>query len=121
MTGKDESPGLGSILVEVGNPERDLLVFDLGTGSLANYASLRLPVNLLDKVFFSHLHADHTADLITLSGSYSKVGRADGPVAVWGPSGAEPRLGTRHFVEGVREALAWDTDDRAPAPSTPRA
>lgn len=98
-----------SILVEVGNPERDLLVFDLGCGALANYASLKLPVNLLDKVFFSHLHADHTADLITLSGSYSKVGRADGPVRVWGPSGTEPRLGTRHFVEGIREALAWDT------------
>jgi ribonuclease Z len=98
-----------SILVEVGNPERDLLVFDLGTGSVANYASLKLPVNLLDKVFFSHLHADHTADLITLSGSLSKVGRADGPVRVWGPSGTEPRLGTRHFVEGIQEALAWDT------------
>jgi ribonuclease Z len=98
-----------SILVEVGNPERDLLVFDLGGGSLANYASLKLPVNLLDKVFFSHLHADHTADLITLSGSYSKVGRADGPVSVWGPSGTEPRLGTRRFVEGIREALAWDS------------
>ncbi len=97
-----------SILVEVGNPERDLLVFDLGSGSLANYASLKLPVNKLDKVFFSHLHADHTADLITLSGSYAKVGRADGPVFVWGPSGAEPRLGTRAFVEGVLQALAWD-------------
>jgi ribonuclease Z len=98
-----------SILVEVGNPERDLLVFDLGSGSLANYASLKLPINLLDKVFFSHLHADHTADLITLSGSYSKVGRADGPVSVWGPSGTEPSLGTRHFVDGIRESLAWDT------------
>jgi len=99
-----------SILVEVGNPERDLLVFDLGTGSLANYASLKLPVNLLDKVFLTHLHADHTGDLITLSGSYSKVGRADGPVKVWGPSGTEPRLGTRHFCEGIEEALAWDTE-----------
>ena len=98
-----------SILVEVGNPERDLLVFDLGTGSLANYASLKLPVNLLDKVFLTHLHADHTADLITLSGSFSQVGRADGPVTVWGPSGTEPWLGTRHFVEGITEALAWDT------------
>jgi len=97
-----------SILVEIGNPERDIIVFDLGSGSLANYASLRLPVNKLDKVFFSHLHADHTADLITLSGSYAKVGRADGPVFVWGPSGTEPRLGTRHFVEGILEALAWD-------------
>ena len=62
----------GSILVEVGNPQRDLLIFDLGSGSLANYASLKLPVNLLDKVFFTHLHADHTADLITLAGSYAK-------------------------------------------------
>jgi len=98
-----------SILVEVGNAELDLLVFDIGSGSLANYASLKLPVNKLNKVFLTHLHADHTADLITLSGSWSKVGRADGPVYVWGPSGTEPHLGTRHFVEGIEEALAWDT------------
>jgi ribonuclease Z len=99
-----------SILVEVSNIERDLLVFDLGSGSLANYASLKLPVNKLDKVFLTHLHADHTADLITLSGSYAKVGRADRPITVWGPSGTEPRLGTRHFVESIEEALAWDTE-----------
>jgi len=98
-----------SILVEVGNSERDLLVFDLGTGSLANYASLKLPVNKLNKVFITHLHADHMGDLLTLSGSFSKVGRADGPVYVWGPSGTEPRLGTQHFVKAVEEALAWDT------------
>ena len=99
----------GSILVEVGNAERDLLVFDLGSGSLANYASLKLPVNQLNKVFLSHLHADHMSDLITLVGSYAKVGRADGPIYLWGPSGTEPRLGTRHFAEAVEEALAWDT------------
>jgi ribonuclease Z len=98
-----------SIMVEVGNPERDILVFDIGSGSLANYASLKLPINKLNKVFLSHLHADHSGDLITLSGSWSKVGRADGPVYVWGPSGTEPRLGTRHFVEGIENALAWDT------------
>jgi ribonuclease Z len=98
-----------SILVEVGNAERDLLVFDLGSGSLANFASLKLPVNKLNKVFLTHLHADHMGDIITLSGSFSKIGRADGPVYVWGPSGTEPRLGTRHFVESIQEALAWDT------------
>ena len=98
-----------SVMVEVGNPERDILVFDLGSGSLANYASLKLPINALNKVFFTHLHADHTSDLITLSGSWSKVGRADGPVYVWGPSGTEPRLGTKHFAEAIEEALAWDT------------
>lgn len=99
-----------SILVEVGNPERDLIVFDLGTGSLANYASLKLPVNKLDTVFLTHLHADHTADMITLCGSYAKVGRADGPVKVWGPSGTEPRLGTKSFCDGIEMALAWDTE-----------
>jgi ribonuclease Z len=97
------------IMVEVGNPERDILLFDIGSGSLANYASLKLPINQLNKVFLSHLHADHMGDLITLSGSWSKVGRADGPIYVWGPSGTEPRLGTKHFVEGIEEALAWDT------------
>lgn len=97
------------ILVEVGNPERDIFMFDLGTGCIANYASLKLPVNKLNKVFFTHLHADHVSDLITLSGSLAKVGRADGPVYVWGPSGTEPRLGTKHFCEAIESALAWDT------------
>jgi ribonuclease Z len=100
----------GSILVEVGNPERELLVFDLGSGSLANFASLKLPVNKLNKVFLTHLHADHTSDMITLVGSYAKVGRSDGPVYLWGPSGTEPRLGTRHFAKAIEEALAWDIE-----------
>ena len=99
-----------SILVEVGNPERDILIFDIGSGSLANYASLKLPINQLNKVFLSHLHADHMGDLITLAGSWAKVGRADGPVYVWGPSGTQPELGTQHFVEGIEKALAWDTE-----------
>jgi ribonuclease Z len=97
-----------SILVEVGNPERDIFVFDLGTGAIANYASLKLPVNALNKVFITHLHADHIGDLLTLSGSLSKVGRADGPVYVWGPSGTEPRLGTKQFCRSIEEALAWN-------------
>ena len=69
-----------------------------------------MPVNKLDKVFLSHLHADHTGDLLTLVGSYAKVGRADGPIYLWGPSGTEPRLGTRHFAAALEEALAWDTE-----------
>ena len=100
----------GSVLVEIGNPERDILIFDLGSGCLANYASLKLPVNKLNKVFLTHLHADHMGEILTLSGSFSKVGRADGPIYLWGPSGTEPRLGTRHFVHAIEEALAWDTE-----------
>jgi len=99
-----------SVLVEVGNPQHDIFVFDLGAGSLSNFATLKLPVNQLNKVFITHLHADHMGDILTLSGSYSKVGRADGPVYVWGPSGTEPRLGTKHFCEAIQEALAWDEE-----------
>jgi ribonuclease Z len=58
-----------SVRVEVGNPERDILLFDIGSGSLANYARLKPPVNQLNKVFLTHLHADPMGDLITLSGS----------------------------------------------------
>lgn len=100
----------GSILVEVGNAERDILLFDVGSGALANYASLKLPVNKLNKVFLTHLHADHTSDILMLLGSYAKVGRSDGPVFLWGPSGTEPRLGTRHFAESIEEALTWDVE-----------
>lgn len=64
----------GSVLVEIGNPEHDIFIIDLGSGSLANYASLKLPVNKLDKVFLTHLHADHTADLITRSAAPTAVG-----------------------------------------------
>jgi ribonuclease Z len=98
------------MLVEVGNAERDLVVLDLGTGSLANFSSLKLPVNKLDKVFITHLHADHTPDLITLFGSYRKSGRVDRGVRVWGPSGSEPRFGTKHFVDAIREACNWDSE-----------
>jgi ribonuclease Z len=32
-----------SVMVEVSNPKRDILLFDIGSGSTANYASLKLP------------------------------------------------------------------------------
>jgi len=54
------------------------LVSTSGSAFPANYASLKLPVNALKQGVFTHLHADHTGDLITLSGSWSEGGRADG-------------------------------------------
>src|SRR4029079_14352884 len=100
----------GSILVEAGNPARGVFALALGTGSLATSASLKLPVNKLDKVFITHLHADHTPDLSTLFGSYRKSGRVDRGVRVWGPSGSEPRFGPEHFVNAIREACNWDSE-----------
>jgi ribonuclease Z len=99
----------GSILVEVGNTEHDMFIFDVGSGSLANFMSLGLPINSLDKVFLSHLHADHTADLITLFGSFRKAGR-QGPLYVWGGDGSEPKFGTKVALDSLEAACAWDTE-----------
>ena len=99
----------GSVLVEVGNPERDMFIFDVGSGSLANFMCLGLPINSLDKVFLSHLHADHTADLITLFGSFRKAGRK-GPLQVWGGNGSEPKYGSQVAIDAIAAACAWDTE-----------
>ena len=77
------------MLIEVGNPERDLFFFDLGSGALENFTGLRLPVTATTKVFLSHLHADHVGDMPTLLYSLAKAGRRD-PVEVWGPAGSAP-------------------------------
>ena len=97
----------GSVLIEVGNPQQDVFVFDLGAGSLANFSGLQVPVTSLKKVFFSHLHADHIADYITLMGSYAKAGRLD-PVEVWGGSSDQQDQGVAAFVGAIERALAWD-------------
>jgi ribonuclease Z len=102
-----KSQAAGSVLIEVGNPERDVLVFDLGAGSLANFSGLKVPVTSLKNVFFSHLHADHVADYVTLMGSYAKAGRLD-PVEVWGGASDDPARGTATFVDLIQQALAWD-------------
>ena len=55
-----------SVLIEVGNAERDFFFFDLGSGSLANFNGLKLPVTATTKVFLTHLHADHVGDMIRM-------------------------------------------------------
>ena len=92
-------------LVELGNGDKFL--FDIGSGSAANIASLNIPYDYLDKVFVSHLHADHIGDMDTLwVGGWT--GGRHGALHVWGPSGAKPELGTKHFVEKLKDAFSWD-------------
>lgn len=101
------SQASASLLIEVGNPERDLFFFDLGSGALANYNGLALPVTATTKVFLTHLHADHVGDMPTLVWSLAKAGRRD-PVEVWGPAGETPELGTRSYTQHLEAAHAWD-------------
>lgn len=102
------SQASGSLLIEVGNPEKDLFFFDLGSGALANFSSMLLPVESTTKVFLSHLHADHIGDIPGLLGSFAKNGRVD-PVEIWGGGNEDPELGLGAFVRYMLKAMAWDT------------
>jgi len=101
------SQASGSLLIEVGNAAKDLFFFDLGSGALANFSSLLLPVESTTKVFLSHLHADHVGDIPGLLGSLPKVGRVD-PVEIWGGGCDDPELGLEAFVRYISKAMAWD-------------
>jgi len=102
------SQASGSLLVEVGNTEKDFFFFDLGSGALANFTALELPVESTTKLFLSHLHADHIGDVPGLLGSFAKAGRVD-PVHIWGGGSDDPALGLAAFIEHMNKAMAWDT------------
>ena len=102
------SQASGSLLIEVGNFEKDFFFFDLGSGALANFTALGLPVEATTRLFLSHLHADHVGDVPGLLGSLAKAGRAD-PVEIWGGGSDDPAMGLSTFVEHMTKAMAWDT------------
>jgi ribonuclease Z len=109
------SQSSGSVLIEVGNEAHDLFFFDIGSGSLAHFDGLHLPVTATTKVFLSHLHADHIGDMPTLVWSLAKAGRRD-PVEVWGPASDRPELGTLAYTRHLEAAHAWDTESLAGHP-----
>jgi ribonuclease Z len=104
-----KSQASASVLIEVGNEQHDFFFFDLGSGALANFNGLRMPVTAATKVFLTHLHADHVGDMPTLLWSLAKGGRRD-PVEVWGPAAETRPLGTRAYTQHLEAAHAWDME-----------
>jgi hypothetical protein len=97
-------------LFEFGNGEK--LIFDLGTGSMRNIASLMIPYEYLDKIFVSHLHTDHWGELGALWAGGWTSGRP-GPLQIWGPSGQTLEMGTAYAVDHFLKANNWDYQTRA--------
>ncbi len=97
-------------LFEFGNGEK--LIFDLGTGSMRNIASLMIPYEYLDKIFISHLHTDHWGELGAIWAGGWTSGRP-GPLRIWGPSGETPEMGTAYAVEHFQKSNNWDFQTRA--------
>lgn len=96
-------------LVELGNGDKFL--FDIGTGSAENLAALQIPYDYLDKVFLSHLHADHMGDLdaLWIGGTINNRVR---PLQIWGPTGSEEKYGTKAAIEGMKTFYEWDIATR---------
>ena len=92
-------------LIETGNGDKFL--FDIGTGSMANIASLMIPYQYLDKVFLSHLHTDHMGDILSLWAGGWTSGRPNA-LRVWGPSGATPEMGTKYAMDHFLKFVNWD-------------
>jgi ribonuclease Z len=97
-------------LVELGDGQKFL--FDIGSGSHANLAALMIPSDFLTKIFLTHLHTDHWADLASLWAGGWTAGRTV-PLEVWGPSGSREDMGTKYAVEHMLKAYNWDYMTRA--------
>jgi len=109
MPNARRSQASASMLVELGNGDKFL--FDCGSESVANLGSLEIPYDWLDKVFITHLHQDHFADVLALwIGGWT--GGRHGPLRIWGPSGDKPELGTKAAIEGYKASMMWDVTSR---------
>jgi ribonuclease Z len=97
------------ILMEFGNGE--ILMFDVGSGTVANFNSMKIPPADLTKFFITHLHTDHQGDFDMFWAQGLPFGRI-APMHVWGPTGDGHALGTQAFVDGILDANYWDLKSR---------
>ena len=121
-----------SIFVEVGpwvkdpnggpGKATDSFVFDCGVGAFTNYSAMGISPGRMDKIFISHLHADHMSDLSAIY-CFGPSQDRKSPLYVWGqtPSGitcpawgtnppTEYNDGTNAFCQNLRAALRWHTE-----------
>lgn len=70
---------------------------DAGSGSAINFNNSKARVADLDLVLFTHLHVNHTADLVTLVQSSLAEGRAS-PLPIYGPARSKLMPSTVTFV-----------------------
>jgi len=109
-----------SVFIECGNGES--FVFDCGSGVSAKYVALGVPYSRMNRVFLTHLHADHMSDLPFI---YCFGGGGDRKTAlhVYGPSGPiiptpypdgpeleHPAEGTKNFCDLMKQMCKWHTE-----------
>ena len=93
-----------SVFVEVGSG--DSFVFDIGSGVSSKYNAMGVTPARMDKVFLTHLHGDHTSDIITLYCFGPSQDRKT-PLHIYGPSGDTPDMGTQAFADTLYKLMRW--------------
>ncbi|MFI5118424.1 MAG: MBL fold metallo-hydrolase [Terriglobales bacterium] len=105
-----------SIFVELGSGER--FIFDCGSGVAAKYTAMKIPYSSMDKIFLTHLHGDHTSDLMNIY-CFGPANDRKTPVYVWGPSPSgvlDPITkelyddGTKNFCSCLRSYARWHSE-----------
>jgi ribonuclease Z len=115
-----------SVFVETGSGptgKGDQFVFDLGTGVIAKYNAMGIQMSRMDKIFLTHLHGDHTSDLIHLY-CFGPSEDRKSPMYIFGPKDTNDWVykdpdqntrgpyadGTRTFCENLRNLMRWHTE-----------
>jgi ribonuclease Z len=95
-------------LIELGNGDK--FIFDMGNGSLERIHSLGIPPDYLNKVFITHPHMDHMADLAAFYMTGPQNNRSV-PLRVWGPGGGgmRPEWGMKAAMDHMEKTWAWMT------------
>jgi ribonuclease BN (tRNA processing enzyme) len=81
------------------------LLIDTGWGSTSRLHQAGMPPRMIDAVFITHLHSDHTTDMADFL-VMRWVGCINRPIPIYGPAG------TKRMVHAFQEAMAADTGYR---------
>lgn len=82
-----------------------IMVVDAGDGAISRIRELNLPLSQISRVFITHFHSDHIADLGEIINNSWISGR-NRPVEIYGPSGIS------QLVEGFQQVYAFDAGYR---------
>jgi ribonuclease Z len=93
-----------SVFVELGNGET--FVFDCGAGVIEKYVAMGVAYSRMDKIFLTHLHADHMSDLSFIYTFGPSTDRKT-PLHVWGPTGDTTNEGVTYFCDAMRDITKW--------------
>jgi ribonuclease BN (tRNA processing enzyme) len=94
-----------SVYVELGNGHH--FIFDFGPGSIANYLAAKVPLNQINDIFLTHLHWDHVDSVAYAYMFGAWGGRWHEKYRIYGPSGREPKFGTKYMMDRMDEMLTW--------------